>query len=413
MKNTTLFLAFLAFTLFFTACKNKPKTVTKAEETPAMPDIHTTISSDIKIVYFKGPYQTNGASPWYGLLTLGTPRQYLKFGMDTGNNANWVTSTQCQTLACTQLGRIRFNSSASSTFRWWNPAIDTLYFGPWGNMAVNTGQDIFSNGTTNLGGLAKTFLSVNYGGSQFSELDWDGGIGFPAQAPDQRTTWLMEHLLNSGVIQPGPFNFIPLSFYMNPITRTGMVNIGGFDPDLTDEYSMLQFKFKSYDDYNGKLNYLWATSLTSWSVAGQVLSKNDSYFVFDTGASDFKGDTVATDAAIRTIRNYYNSKGTYPPMELVMGSDLAGNPGRLLLTSAQYVQKVEEGNQKGQQVIAIDTLEVDNMILAGSVVLENLYTVFWYFASGSPGNYQLIPVQVMLFNKKEGPKIIQNRVVTQ
>ena len=402
--RTTLCL--MALIIFISSCKSKPS---KPSESDASSTDSTAASSSVKISYFRGKYQVNGASPWYGLLTIGSNSQVMKLGLDCGNNANWLTSTQCNTQACTQPGRTRFNYATSTTFSWVNRNVDTLEFGPWGNMAVNIGQDVFNSASVPNFGSIKTLLSVNYGGPSFAELDWDGGIGFPSQSPDSRTTWLLLQLVNKGLINP--FN-VCVSFYMNPVTKAGMVNIGGYDPVFVDPNSKLRFPFKPYNAFNGALNYLWSTKLSGWYVNGKPVS-NDSLFVFDTGASDFKGDTVATDAAITAINNYYRNTGKYPVMELSMGKDQYGQTGLLALTTEQYLQKVEAGPRKGQTVIAIDTLEVPGLILAGSVVLEDLYTVFWYKATGNPGNYLLTPVEAWLFNKKDGPVIIQNGLKTK
>jgi saccharopepsin len=404
---TQLITLYLFSLIFFTlSCNNKP-----AKETAS--DIKLTdtsaASSSVKISYFRSKYQIDGASPWYGMITVGSNNQAMRVGLDCGNNANWLTSTQCISPACMQLGRTRFNYAASTTFSWINKNIDTLAFGPWGNMTVNIGQDVFNSASTPNFGLIKTLLSVNYNGPSFAELDWDGGIGFPSQSPDSRTTWLLLQLVNKGLINP---NNVCVSFYMNPVTKAGVVNIGGYDPAFVDPNSKLRFPFKPYTLFNGALNYLWSTRLSGWYINGQKVS-NDSLFVFDTGASDFKGDTVATDAAITAINNYYNRTGNYPVMGLAMGIDQYGRTGKLNLTTEQYLQKVEKGPRTGQTVIAIDTLEVPGLILAGSVVLEDLYTVFWYKATGNPGNYLLTPVETWLFNKKDGPVIIQNGLKTK
>lgn len=398
LLKTSLF-SILTMMMVIFSCKSSVK-VTSKDNAEHNPMTALARSNSIKIQYSRGPYQTNGASPWFGKLSMGSNQQVLKFGLDTGNNANWVTSTQCTTPACTQPGRVSFNFDSSSTFTWINKTPEILNFGPWGNMTINVGQDNISNGAS-FNVPLMTMLSIDYSGTQFAELDWDGGIGFPAQNADPRTTWLLQELVNTGQFSPG---FLCVSFYMDPLSRKGVVDIGNFDTSAIDVYSWLAFPLDPYP----ALNYLWSTPLESWSVAGQDMG-TDSVFVFDTGASDFKGDTSATDAAVTAINNYYNQNNSYPPMELVMGMDWDGNPGRLVLTDEQYVQQVQAGPNQGEDVIAIDTLDIPKMLLVGSVILEDLYTVFWYNVIDSSGNYQLSPVEVWLFNKKNGPVIIQNQ----
>ena len=37
----------------------------------------------IRLSLLRGPFQNNGASPWYAEINLGTPEQLLKFSFDT------------------------------------------------------------------------------------------------------------------------------------------------------------------------------------------------------------------------------------------------------------------------------------------------------------------------------------------
>ena len=65
----------------------------------------------------RGPFQNNGASPWYCTIKLGTPAQTLKFAIDSGTNINWVTSTLCPDDQCVHFAGGRFDLHASSTAR--------------------------------------------------------------------------------------------------------------------------------------------------------------------------------------------------------------------------------------------------------------------------------------------------------
>ncbi|MFQ5535718.1 MAG: hypothetical protein ACE5EM_12995 [Sphingomonadales bacterium] len=48
-----------------------------------------------------------------------------------------------------------------------------------GTMVIETGRDLIG---TPIGRATTTslYLSKDYSGSQFAQLDWDGGIGFPS-----------------------------------------------------------------------------------------------------------------------------------------------------------------------------------------------------------------------------------------
>lgn len=389
----TFWSACLALILITAACSGNDPSARSEED--------STATQTFSIFMLRGPYQFNGASPWYAPLNLGTPGQSLKFALDSGSNTNWVTSSQCTTPACQQ--HTPFRIYDSSTFQFLDTAIDTMNFGPWGDMQVNLGEDLLSLPNTQLSIPTSIMLSVKYEGEKFVELDWDGGIGFPAQMHDTTTSWLLQQLVQQGSIDADQ---VYASFYMDTDNNEGIVTLGGYDLDLVDPDSRLSFPFSVYD----LLPYLWTTVLNSWTVGGQeVIAPGQGFhFAFDTGSSDFKGDTSATDQAIDLINAYYQTYGQYPEMELSMGTDQYGNPGKLMLGPDQYRVMIQAGNGAGQMQTAIDTLNIPELLLVGSIMLEHLYTVFWYERTGTPGNYQLQPTETWLFNKTNGPKIIQN-----
>src|SRR5690242_6978393 len=66
----------------------------------------------------RGPFQNNGATPWYTELSIGTPPQVLKIALDTGSDFVWVTSTLCDPSGCVHYGGDRFDYNISSSFSW-------------------------------------------------------------------------------------------------------------------------------------------------------------------------------------------------------------------------------------------------------------------------------------------------------
>ncbi|OEK00611.1 hypothetical protein BFP97_03420 [Roseivirga sp. 4D4] len=358
----------------------------------------------IKISYQKGPYQNNGASPWYAELAMGTPPQPLKFGMDTGNNADWVTTVQCNTPACTQPGRHRFDMYESTSFQWISQNPDTLSFGPWGQMLVNTGSDYIDVNGVPVKSKTSTYLSLNYDGSKFEELNWDGGIGFPSQDEDANTDFFLEQMLNQGLIDP---DNILVSFYTNPTTGQGEIMIGGYDESLVISESKLTFPFVPYELSGGALEYLWTAPIDNFTV-GNTPVAIDKTFCFDTGSSEFKGDTTIMNNSLTAIQAYYNQYEVYPEVKMSMGQNNDGETGLLVIGPDQYRTEIEAGEGQGTIVTAFTPLEIQDMILVGSVLLDYVYPVFKYEAEGSPGDYQVKPVETWLFNKVDGPIIIQN-----
>lgn len=78
----------------------------------------------------KGPFQNNGATPWYCEIGIGSPEQKLKMCFDTGSNFNWVTSSLCAEDGCKHYANARFNPTLSSTFEWISQDAQPVRFGP-------------------------------------------------------------------------------------------------------------------------------------------------------------------------------------------------------------------------------------------------------------------------------------------
>ena len=91
----------------------------------------------------RGPYQNNGASPWFGLVNVGSTGITMKLALDTGTNLFWVTSTYCNTPACTQAGRIRFDPKNSSTFKMVDSTPLKVDYGPWGSLQAQIGNGYY------------------------------------------------------------------------------------------------------------------------------------------------------------------------------------------------------------------------------------------------------------------------------
>ncbi|MEW2694629.1 pepsin-like aspartyl protease, partial [Vibrio cholerae] len=92
----------------------------------------------------KGPFQNNGATPWYSVISIGTPPQDLCFCFDSGSNFNWVTSSLCGNSGCHHYSGHQFNIKTSSSFSWINRNAQNVEFGPWGTMNAASGSDIFT-----------------------------------------------------------------------------------------------------------------------------------------------------------------------------------------------------------------------------------------------------------------------------
>lgn len=104
----------------------------------------------ITLAMQRGPYQNNGATPWYSTLLVGTPGQPLKLSLDTGTNITWVTSSLCAADRCQHYSAGRFDYQASSSFTFTDCLQRPYSFGPWGTMQVESGTDVLHINQTTL-----------------------------------------------------------------------------------------------------------------------------------------------------------------------------------------------------------------------------------------------------------------------
>ena len=339
----------------------------------------------------RGPFQNNGASPWYTPLAVGTPPQPLKLAIDTGTHITWVSSTLCPPDQCQHFAGNRFDYLASRTFAFRDRTQHPFSFGPWGTMQVESGADV----VTMPNGAAlemELFLAAHYAGKQFRQLDWDGGIGLPSSAPDLEShpSLLFQALLENGQINPDqPY----VSFDWDPLTRRGSCRMGAV------EASKIQgpHVFLPWSPYLAQpgMEYIWSTELNSYSVNGETLA-TDISFALDSGSSRFKGDDRLMRQTLERITHGGDS-------QLVLGFA----DGEITLGPDQYNALIEEGPEHGQTRPQFEPIGLPDLVLVGSLVMEHCYTVYEYrVVAGRSHGYSLEPVGIWLFNRPDGPRII-------
>ncbi|MDN3680469.1 pepsin-like aspartic protease [Vibrio tapetis subsp. quintayensis] len=372
----------------------------------------------------KGPFQNNGASPWYAIVGVGTPNQALKFSFDTGSNFNWVTSTLCGPETCHHFGGSEFNYKASRSFEWVSRTPMTVDFGPWGEMKVSSGEDILALSThDNITLKSDLYLSSEYEGSQFDELNWDGGIGLPSyshiplktdtpksalrghhQCHSEASFHFMESLLAQNVIcADAPY----VGFSTDPDSKQGEVTFGALNPDYADsrEYLFLPWDRYAANTAVESLYYIWTTPMSSMKMGDDVLCEaNDNakqWFCLDTGSSQFKGDPD-------TMFSAYQQAGLYgKPLSINFPGNACSLAGEIEIPKDLYDVKIEHGELEGKIVPQFQPMQgLDALTLVGSVLMDSLYTVYQYRVNEAR---ELEPVGMWLFNKPDGPNIIKTR----
>lgn len=345
----------------------------------------------------RGPYQNNGATPWFSHVPIGTTGQFMKMAFDTGSNFMWVTSTLCAENgnACQHYGNSQFNYHASTSFTWVDQNVQTVDFGPWGSMVVKTGSDVV--GFDGLESGTTFYLSENYSGEQFQQLDWDGGIGLPSGTAYAKpgVSFVVGDLFNAAAVDS---NFPYVCFDVDIDMRRGSCILGGYDLSqcVRDEY--IYFPWTSYDPYP-PVNYMWNSAVASIDVAMEKIATNQ-YFCLDTGSSRFKGDPLIVDPILEKLAasNYTDS------VELTFAG------GTITVPPSVYMQHIEAGPDKGKVLPQFESMPgLDQQLLAGSVLMDHLYTIFGYTISGTPGDYTLEPRGMWLFNKVGGLPLISTK----
>jgi saccharopepsin len=353
----------------------------------------------------RGPYQDNGATPWYASIGIGSPQQPLKIALDTGSNFIWSTSSLCDPAAnsCVHYGGGEFVYQNSKSFSWLDQTPTPVSFGPWGTMMVERGSDYFTfPGAPQLPAPTQFYLAESYTGDQFAELDWDGGIGFPSGTDyvQPGISFMMQDLINKNVIS---WQYPYVSFNWNAATRSGTCQIGGVDTSAYDPNAGIVMPWAPYTAFSG-VEYIWTTPLLNYVYGNQVIPISpNAMFALDSGSSQFKGDD---DIMNETLALIAISQQT---LQLQVGqSTVTGAPGVISVPPSVYEVMIEQGDNKGKVLPQFNPLGLTDLVLVGSVLMDQLYTVFEYTAIPLPtGGYKLAPANMYLYNKVNGPQLIQ------
>lgn len=327
----------------------------------------------------KGILTENGATPWVSSVGIGTPAQYLKLMIDSGTDNTWLTSKLCTTQAC--LAHQSFDSSQSSTYNTIDNTPKVKSFGPWGNMTVTEGEDIFTLFFNDKNGNKSAFCTsealnfenaINYDGPQFLALDCDGGIAIPS--PFWVQTSPTESLLLQ-LMADGKIDFAVASFWFNNAAGYGECLFGAIDYSKFEPSSLRGYTLEAVT-ISG-LEYLWGIKLTNFLVNNLPVQAGITSFILDTGSSIFKANQQIIDTLINavTIQGQLpitisdpNLMANYPTITLNFSNNL------YQLTPQQYFIQLSPNSW----TIGIQTLDgmPEGMLLVGSVFLETVYSIF-------------------------------------
>jgi hypothetical protein len=352
----------------------------------------------LSVPLVSGPYQNNGASQWFANMNLGTPGQPLKIMLDTGSNFIWTTSSLCPPTSCQHYGGGEFVYQDSSTFQWIDQNQQTVDFGPWGSMQVATGEDVVALVPGASVDLAM-FLSASYSGSQFNQLNWDGGLGIPSGSAfvEPQVSFIIPQLMSAGLMDPQlPY----VSFSTNQTTGQGTVLLGGVDFDAVDLNSAVFLPWTPYTQLPGVV-YIWTTPLYQYIVGNQLVAVNQQ-FALDSGSSQFKGDDTIMNTTLQLV-----AVSPQPDVTLIVGTTLDGTQANIVVPPSVYMVNIQAGPQEGQTLPQFNPLGLNGLVLVGSVLMDQVYTTYEYNVTVNEAGYHLDPVGMWIFNKIGGPQLIQ------
>jgi len=362
----------------------------------------------------RGPFQNNGATPWYCVLGVGSPPQNLYFCFDTGSNFNWVTSSLCGDEGCQHYAGHQFQIDASSSFEWLSQTKRKVSFGPWGNMLAELGRDVLSIDATKTFTLrSDILLSCSYDSIEFRELDWDGGIGLGSSQVARATVVSQNtslrfyqkqtdsgeefdfflQLIRAGIVSQDK----PYMSFINQ-DQQAYVGFGVLDHSYS---ASSEYVFLPWACYQQEASYLWTTAHASIGLQGQAPVGSELFFALDSGSSQFKGDDVVLSKMFALTQQSHQTV-------VITLHDEEGQPyTELTIPSELYLCEIEAGQDAGETLAQFKGLDgAEGIVLVGSVLMDHLYTVYEYQLDEQQN---LSPVGMWLFNKPDGPKILSNQ----
>ncbi|KAF9354034.1 hypothetical protein BGX26_008208 [Mortierella sp. AD094] len=239
-------------------------------KTPAKNSTHLSNPNIISV-----PLQDLMADTVYiGMVSIGTPAQNYSMVFDTGSSDMWVPSQACNTSMCLPL--LRYNSSASSTYRIENKPFDIKY-GDGSHVSGLTGLDRVSLSGVSVANQSFGMASVDDSTIAKKGIEGVVGLGFGRVANVKGYTTIVESMLARKII-------------LQPIVSLwlGRQRMGGSNPG-----SGGAIIFGGVDTTKYVGNFSWApiTDRNSWtirfdavSIAGKDLALSGNALV-DSGTS--------------------------------------------------------------------------------------------------------------------------------
>ncbi|XP_017059285.1 lysosomal aspartic protease-like [Drosophila ficusphila] len=301
---------------------------------------------------------------YYGVISIGTPKQRFNILFDTGSSNLWVPSSQCpkSNTACQRHNK--YDSSASSTYVENGEAFEIQY-------GTGSLSGFLSTDTVYIAGIgiqSQTFgEAINEPGTTFVDAPFAGilGLAFASIAADGVTP-PFDNLVSQGLLdQP------VISFYLKrqgTAVKGGELILGGSDSSL----------------YKGSLTYVpvsvpayWQFKVNTIKTNGIVLC-NGCQAIADTGTSLI----VVPQAAYTKINRQLGAEDnggeafvrcgripTLPKVNLNIGGTI------FTLAPRDYIVKITQGGTT-YCMSAFTTMSDVSFWILGDVFIGKFYTEF-------------------------------------
>ncbi|XP_011055938.1 PREDICTED: lysosomal aspartic protease-like [Acromyrmex echinatior] len=245
---------------------------------------------------------------YYGVISIGTPRQRFKVLFDTGSANLWVPSVHCNLEDITCLSHRKYNNRTSRTYIPNGTLFDIQY--EYGTLSGYLSTDVVNVAGLNI--INQTFgEAINEPGIAFLYAKFDGilGMGYP-NISILGVTPVFTNMVQQGLVSSPIFSFYlnRTSFMMDndlildnsthydsenllDSSAGSVLILGGSDPALYDgELTYVNVTHKGY----------WQFTMDKIQMENETLCVNGCQAIADTGFSRLAGPP--TDIAIITSR---------------------------------------------------------------------------------------------------------------
>lgn len=219
--------------------------------------------------------------------------------------------------------------------------------------------------------------------TNWDDLVQDGSLAFPSERIANPSTQITDLLIRQKLIK----NKI-VSFWTSRELNRGEVILGGLDQNKFKAETLKYFPLVKEVAVQDHADDLWTIELVELKVGGKKVQLPDTtVFALDTESSRFKGDPViiknitglitengSKPSSVATL----SELGTYPDFTITL-KDEQGKLIKYTLTAQQYFQQFPDSLRLAfHKLYPANSATTSNMLLAGSIFLDQYFTVFYY-----------------------------------